>query len=117
MVSYYMLEAAVSCWESTTAVVQLLLEAWGQPQIPLADLARCLHKRLLTYAGLRAGDEVFMLLAKQLRKLYPAEAPSVFMSLQWGLNGAAPAHAAEKVTTLLAARGSEVGNVDEERAA
>jgi ankyrin repeat protein len=113
-----MLEAAVSSWECKLAVVQLLLEAWGQPQMPLADLQRCLHKRSLTTMGLSVADDAtFMLLAKQLRKLYPAEAPSVFKSLQWGLGWAGPARAAEKVTTLLAAWASEVGNADEERAA
>jgi hypothetical protein len=54
-------------------MVQLLLEAWGQPAITAAALAR-----LATFAANCGAMYVIVCLAKELRKLHPAELQLMF---------------------------------------
>jgi ankyrin repeat protein len=86
-------------------IVQLLLEAWGQPEIPAADLVAA--------AKVAAGNKhatAFARLAKELRRLYPAEVQQLFE----GENSVSAVRAAKAV---LDAWASDVSSLDEQRAA
>jgi hypothetical protein len=86
-------------------VVQLLLESWGQPQITVGDLVDA--AKVVSWSRHKS---TFTLLARELRKLYPAQVHQLFEF--WS-----PFRPAAAVAAMLDAWASDVRSLDEQWAA
>jgi ankyrin repeat protein len=95
---------------SHVGIVQLLLEAWGQPQITADDLATAAQGAAYPTSICNLARPPFAWLAKELRRLYPAELHQVFE----GQQAVPPARA---LAVVLNAWASDVSSLDEQRAA
>jgi ankyrin repeat protein len=96
------LQTAACSWR--TDIVQLLLEAWGQPQITADDLVAAAQE------ACSQRFATFACLAKELWKLYPAKLPRLDL-------GRLPALNSQAVAAALDARASDVSGRDEQQAA
>lgn len=87
------------------SVVQLLLEAWGQPPVTAAELVRA--------AKMAAGGDhmpTFARLAKELRKQHPAELRQLF-------EGQHAVHGLQALSAVLDAWAADVSSLDMQHAA
>jgi ankyrin repeat protein len=96
---------AVSADRGDAGIVQLLLDAWGQPQITSAEL-------ISAAKAAAAGEKIAALapLITELQKLYPAELQQLFEG-----QGAVPASLA--MAAVLDAWVADVKEIEEQRAA
>jgi hypothetical protein len=91
--------------EGCTALLQLLLEAWGQPEVPAADLVAAAKA-----AAFRQHMAALAQLVKELQRLHPSELPQLF-------EGAEPVSPAQAAAALADAWASDVSSLDKQRAA
>jgi hypothetical protein len=88
-----------------TAVVQQLLEAWGEPQVPAADLVSAAKA-----AAQQDNMATFSVLAQELQKLYPEELRQLFV-------GQHPVDPVAAAAAMAEAWVADVSSIDEQRAA
>jgi hypothetical protein len=94
-----------AAWQGHEFIAQLLLEAWGQPQIPAAELVAAAN-----VAAQNQHMGTVARLARELRRLYPAEAQQVFQDQT-------PALAARLVTAVLDGWSSDASRFEGQMAA
>jgi ankyrin repeat protein len=92
-----------------TAIVQLLLEAWGQQQVPAVQLLAA-AKAAIIYSKPAA----FARLAKHLRVLYPAELRGF---VERGFIGSGPQAAAAGLFVIFNEWASDISSHDEQQTA
>jgi ankyrin repeat protein len=100
---------------SCVDTVQLMLEAWRQPDIPTADLVAAAKSAARVFHGpprTKRRQLTFAKLAKELHTLYPAELQQLFVGVHAQRVPVAPANRA-----VLRARASDVSSLDEQQAA
>jgi ankyrin repeat protein len=97
---------AVAADHSDVGILQLLLEAWGQPEVPAGDLVRAVR---------RAFYSEHLAAFARLRKLYPAKLPQLFERPYVVMRHHISVSRA--VTAVLSARASDVSSLGKQQAA